>query len=109
MGAHGFVRPEAEIGTASGAAAAGTIYESSGASANPLEAIAKAGSGPKWLQLYFNADIGVTRSLLQRARDAGYSAIIITTDALGPGASDEFIRLGRPFPPNFTFDNHDPR
>ena len=60
-------------------------------------------------QLYFNADVGVTRSLLQRARHAGYSAIIITADALGPGQSDEFIRLGRPFPPGFSFGNHDPR
>jgi lactate oxidase len=109
MGAHSFAHPEAEVGTASGAGAAGTIYESSGASAKPLEEIAKAGSGPKWFQLYFNADVGVTRNLLQRARDAGYSAIIITADALGPGTSDEFIRLGRPFPPNFTFGNHDPR
>ena len=109
MGAHSFAHPEAEVGTASGAGAAGTLYESSGASAKPLEEIAKARSGPKWFQLYFNADVGVTRNLLQRARDAGYSAIIITADALGPGTSNEFIRLGRPFPPNFTFGNHDPR
>jgi lactate oxidase len=109
MGAQSFAHPEAEVAIASGAGAAGTIYESSGASAKPLEEIAKAGNGAKWFQLYFNADVGVTRSLLQRARDAGYSAIIITADALGPGTSDEFIRLGRPFPPNFTFGNHDPR
>lgn len=109
MGVHSFVHPDAEVATASGVGAAGTLYESSGASAKPLEAIAKATSGAKWFQLYFNADAGVTRSLLQRARDASYSAIIITADALGPGSSDEFIRLGRPFPPNFSFGNHDPR
>lgn len=109
MGAHTFVHPDGEVATASGTGAAGTIYESSGASARPLEDIAKATSGPKWFQLYFNADVGVTRSLLQRARDAGYSAVIVTADALGPAMSDEFMRLGRPFPPGFSFGNHDPR
>jgi lactate oxidase len=109
MGAHTFAHQEGEVATAAGAGAAGTLYESSGASAKPLEDIAKATDGPKWFQLYFNADIGVTRNLLQRARAAGYSAIIITADALGPAQSDGFIRLGRPFPPNFSFGNHDPR
>lgn len=109
MGAHLFAHPDGEVATAAGAGAAGTLYQSSGASFRPLEDIAKATSGPKWFQLYFNADAGVTRSLLERARDAGYSAIIVTADALGPGASDGFIRLGRPFPQGMTFGNHDPR
>lgn len=108
-GAHTFVNPEGEVVTASGVGAAGTLYQSSGASARPLEAIAKATQGPKWFQLYFNVDLGVTRDLLLRARAAGYSAIIITADAIGPGTSDAFISLGKPFPPNFTFGNYDPR
>ena len=33
---------------------------------------------------------------------------MLTADALGPGQSDEFIRLGRPFPPNLRPGNHDP-
>lgn len=65
---------DAEVATASGAGAAGTIYESSGASAKPLEEIAKAGNGAKWFQLYFNADIAVRCSLLQRAREPSRSA-----------------------------------
>ncbi|RCP75436.1 alpha-hydroxy-acid oxidizing protein, partial [Escherichia coli] len=64
---------------------------------------------PKWFQLYFNADAGVTRSLLERAKAAGYSAIIITADALGPGTSDAFLSMSSPFPAGATFGNHDPR
>jgi lactate oxidase len=109
VGAHTFVHADGEVATAAGVGAAGTLYQSSGASSRSLEDIAKASSGPKWFQLYFNADVGVTRELLQRARAAGYTAIIVTADAIGPGASDAFIQLGRPFPPNFTFGNHDPR
>lgn len=108
-GVHTFAHPDGEIASAAGVGAAGTIFQSSGASAKPLEAIAKAGAGPKWFQLYFNADLGVTRSLLDRARAAGYTAIMVTADALGPGASDQYVSMGRPLPEGFTFGNHDPR
>lgn len=109
MGAHMFVHPEGEVIAAAGAEKAGALYESSGASNRSLEDIAKASKGPKWFQLYFNADAGVTRSLLERAKAAGYSAIIITADALGPRTSDAFLSMSSPFPAGATFGNHDPR
>ncbi|MDP1086682.1 alpha-hydroxy-acid oxidizing protein, partial [Klebsiella pneumoniae] len=62
----------------------GALYESSGASNSPLVDIAKANKGAKWFQLYFHADTGVTKSLLERAKAAGYCAIMITAFALGP-------------------------
>ncbi len=46
---------------------------------------------------------------MTRAKNAGYSAIILTADALGPGQSEDFIALGRPFRPDMTFGNHDPK
>ncbi len=82
MGAHMFVHPEGEVIAAAGAEKAGALYESSGASNRSLEDIAKA---------------------------AGYSAIIITADALGPGTSDAFLSMSSPFPAGATFGNHDPR
>ncbi|MDX0315728.1 histidine kinase [Sinorhizobium meliloti] len=109
MGVHGLVHQEGEVATASGAGAAGALYQSSGASNRTMEDIARATSGPKWFQLYFNNDLGITRSLLQRATAAGYSAIVLTVDALGAGQSDRVRRLGQPFPPGLTFANHDPR
>jgi len=109
MGLHGLVHHDAEVATASGASAAGALYQSSGASNRPLEEIAKATQGPKWFQLYFNSDIGVTRSLLRRAAASGYTAIVLTVDALGPGGSDRVRKLGKPFPQGITFGNHDPR
>ncbi len=85
------------------------LYTASGASNLPLEQIAKATSGPKWFQVYFNADAGITRDILLRARDAGYSAIVLTADAIGPGTSDAFMAMGNPFPAGMTFGNNDPR
>ncbi|WP_210249660.1 alpha-hydroxy-acid oxidizing protein [Neomesorhizobium albiziae] len=110
MGVHGVVSEQAELATSAGAGAAGVLYQSSGASTKPLEQIAETTNGPKWFQLYFNNDIGVTRSLLQRAAAAKYSAIVLTVDALGPGGSDRVRRLGTSVPrPKFVFGNHDPR
>jgi L-lactate oxidase len=45
---------------------------------------------------------------VQRAKAAGFSALVLTADAVGPGVSDEFIRLGRPRPAHLTYGNHDP-
>jgi lactate oxidase len=109
-GLHGLAHATAELGSATGTARAGTLYTASASSNKPLEEIARATAGPKWFQVYLNKDEGVSRSLLQRAKAAGYSAIVLTVDGLfGPGVSDEFLRLGAAFPPELTFGNYDPR
>ncbi len=109
MGAHMMVHEQGEKDTARGAGLAKTLYCSSGASNTTLEEIAKATSGPKWFQLYWNNDDAVTRSLLTRAKEAGYTAIILTADALGPGMPEDFKAMGRPFRPDANFANHDPK
>jgi L-lactate oxidase len=109
MGGQGMIHVDAEVANAGGTGAAGTLYVSSGASTKTLEEIAQATPGPKWFQIYMNRDMEINRWLVQRAKVAGFSAIVLTADALGPGASDEFIRLGRPFPPGIGPGNHDPQ
>lgn len=109
MGVHGMVHEGKEVLTAKGAGLAGALYCSSGASHASLEEIAAATTGPKWFQLYYNKDEQVTRSLLTRAKKAGFTAIVLTADALGPGQSDAFIALGRPFRTDLPFGNHDPK
>lgn len=109
MGAHAMVHDQGEKDTARGAGLANTLYCSSGASNATLEEIARATTGPKWFQLYWNNDLQVTRSLLTRAREAGYTAIILTADALGPGQPDDFKAMGSPFRPDRNFGNHDPK
>jgi len=108
-GVHIFAHPAAEAATAAGAGKAGALYTASGASFLPLEQIAAATAGPKWFQAYLNVDEGVTKEILLRAKNAGFTAIVFTADAIGPGLSDEFTRMGLPFPPNMTFGNNDPR
>jgi L-lactate oxidase len=108
-GAQGMIHVNAEVASAGGTGMAGTLFVASGASTKPMEDIAHATSAPKWFQIYMLRDMEINRWLLKRARDAGFSAIVLTADALGPGASDEFIRLGRPFPPDIGPGNHDPK
>jgi len=97
-----------ELPNAAGAGMAGSLFVASGASSKPMEDIAKATTGPKWFQIYMNRDMEINRWLVQRAKAAGFSAVVLTADALGPGQSDEYIKLGRPHAPGLTEGNHDP-
>jgi len=108
MGGHGSFHVDAELATAGGTGAAGTLYVSSGASNKTMEEIANATPGPKWFQIYMNRDMEINRWLVQRAKAAGYSAIVLTADALGAGQSDDYIALGRPRDANLQPGNHDP-
>ena len=108
MGGHGMFHVNAEVATAGGTGMAGSLYVSSGAAHKPLEDIGKATPGPKWFQIYMNRDMEINRWLVQRAKAAGFSAIVLTADALGPNQSDEYVRYGSPGAPGRTQGNHDP-
>lgn len=98
FGSHGLHHPAGEVATAEGAARSGALLTVSSASTRSMEDIAKASKGPKWFQMYLTVDAGQSKEVLQRARDAGYKAIVFTVDAIGQGSSDEYLRLGKPRP-----------
>ena len=80
MGSHGRAHVSKEVGTAQGVAATGTLMILSTVSNNSLEEVAAANPGPKWMQIYLPADRGVARELIQRAKAAGYTALVPTID-----------------------------
>ena len=98
FGSHGLHHPAGEVATAQGASRSGALLTVSSASTRSMEDIAKASKDPKWFQMYLNVDEGLSREVLQRARDSGYRAIVLTIDAIGQGSSDEYERLGKPRP-----------
>lgn len=98
FGSHGLHHPLAEVATAQGIAKSGGLLTVSSSSTASMEDIAKASNGPKWFQIYMTTDDGFTRAVLQRARAAGFKAIVLTVDAIGQGSSDEYMRLGNPRP-----------
>jgi len=88
---HGLVHPDGEIGTARGAAAAGTIMVVSAIATRTMEEIAAAIAAPRWFQLYVWKDREVTAELVKRSARAGYRAICLTVDTplLGRRGKDE--------------------
>ncbi|MGW7637770.1 lactate 2-monooxygenase [Streptomyces decoyicus] len=81
VGVLSIMHPEAEPGAARAAAAQGIPYILSSASSTPMEEVAEAmGDGERWFQLYWAKDREVTRSFLNRAKAAGYTALFVTLD-----------------------------
>jgi isopentenyl diphosphate isomerase/L-lactate dehydrogenase-like FMN-dependent dehydrogenase len=61
--------------------------------------IALAGAGPRWLQLYVLRDRQRTLDHIHEAREAGYSAVVVTVDLPYLGRRERDLRLGFPNPP----------
>ncbi|WP_211110280.1 alpha-hydroxy acid oxidase [Acuticoccus mangrovi] len=93
-GASGLLWPHGEEATAAAAASRGIIMEVSAGSLAPMEEIAAASSGPKWLQLFLYKDRGLTLEFLQRAKAAGYTAVCVTTDCPVHGRRERDERNG---------------
>ena len=77
---------DAELGTALAAAAQEAGMVLSTQAGTPLGAVAHAvrddaRRGPLWFQLYWQADRGATTALVERARAAGYEALVLTVDS----------------------------
>jgi 4-hydroxymandelate oxidase len=109
--AHDLAHDESELATARGAAAAGALMTLSTISSVPMEEVAAAAPGaPRWFQLYDPTDRDAARALVQRAADAGYSALVLTVDLPMPGNRErdrrnEFaVELGVHLPPDQPVD-----
>ena len=73
--------PDAEVAVARAAAVAGVPFILSTMWTRPMEEVASGSpDGVKWFQLYFQADPGRSRALVDRAEAAGYRAIVLTVD-----------------------------
>ena len=86
--------PRGEEAAASAAGAAGTIYSLSTLSGCRLEDVKKATPGPAWFQLYLCGGREVASAGLQRAVDAGFSALILTIDTAVAGLRERDVRNG---------------
>jgi len=82
MAQHGMAHVTAELGSAKGAGEAGALYTAGSLSNNTMEDIAQASAAPKWFQIYLPADRGTAAEILNRAKAAGYRAIILTVDTV---------------------------
>jgi isopentenyl diphosphate isomerase/L-lactate dehydrogenase-like FMN-dependent dehydrogenase len=81
LGVLSIAHEEAEVGVARAAASTGVPIVLSSAATHSLEEVAATGA-PRWFQLYWVSDREICASLVRRAADAGYGAIVVTLDTL---------------------------
>ncbi len=80
-GNHGAAHAEGELATAKAAGAMGTVMVLSSHASRTLEDVAQVATGNIWFQQYFFKDRELTLEMVNRAEEAGYSALCLTLDA----------------------------
>ena len=88
------MHPEGEVAAAGVAGEFGTGYILSTISAHRLEDVKAGTKGPTWYQLYLLGGRGAAEGAVQRAREAGYSALVITVDTPVAGMRERDPRNG---------------
>lgn len=86
--------PRGECAAAAQAGAAGTAYILSTLSGCRLEDVKAASSGPLWYQLYLIGGREAATAAIQRARAAGFSALVVTIDTAVAGQRERDLRNG---------------
>ena len=88
------MHPDGEVAAACGAGRAGTGYILSTISGHKLEDVKAASQGPVWYQLYLLGGREAAEGALERARRAGFSALVITIDTPVAGMRERDPRNG---------------
>jgi isopentenyl diphosphate isomerase/L-lactate dehydrogenase-like FMN-dependent dehydrogenase len=87
--------PEGETAVARATDELGTVQcLSTFATASTQEIVEAAPAGRRWFQLYWHPDRGITRALLDQARETGFSAVAFTVDVPRLGRRERDLRTG---------------
>jgi L-lactate dehydrogenase (cytochrome) len=81
----------------------GVPYTLSTMSICSIEDVAGAVTKPFWFQLYVMRDRGFAASLIERAKSAGCSALVLTLDLQVQGQRHQDLKNGLAVPPRLTF------
>lgn len=103
----GFTRiadPRGELAVASAAARAQIPYALSTMGTRSIEEVAREADGDQWFQVYVWRDRGLVGDLLDRAKAAGMSTIVITVDTAVLGRRERDVRRGFSLPPKIGMD-----
>jgi (S)-mandelate dehydrogenase len=100
-GLNGALRPDGDVLLAKAAAKTGIPFALSTASNVAIEDLARRVDGELWFQLYV-VQRGLAKALVQRARSAGFSTLILTTDVAVNGRRERDMRSGFGVPFRYT-------
>jgi L-lactate dehydrogenase (cytochrome) len=104
-GLPGVVWPGGALLAAQAADRAGVGFCLSTMSTSSIEEACKVSQRPIWFQIYVMRDRELTRTLMQRAKAAGCSALVITVDLQMQGQRERDVRNGLTIPPRFRASN----
>ncbi len=102
VGLTGMQHADGEIKAAKAAEAFGVPFTLSTMSINSIEDVAEATTKPFWFQLYTMKDEDYVARLIQRAKDAKCSALVITLDLQILGQRHKDLKNGLSAPPKLT-------
>ncbi len=88
------MHPGGEVVAARAAGAAGTAYILSTISGHKLEDVKAGSSGPVFYQLYLMGGRGAAEAVIDRARVAGFAALVVTIDTPVSGMRERDFRNG---------------
>jgi (S)-mandelate dehydrogenase len=104
-GGIGFGWPFADVGVARAAAAAGIPYTLSTMATASIERIAREAGGRLWFQAYVFKKREITLQLIERARQFGYDALMVTVDVPVGGKRERDFRNDYTIPFRFSRKN----
>lgn len=94
LGYSRMMHPGGEVAAAAAAGSAGTAYILSTISGHKLETVRSASTGPVWYQLYLVGGRKIAEAAMERARRAGFSALVVTVDTPVAGMRERDPRNG---------------
>lgn len=98
----GFTRiadPQGELAVARAAARAGLPYTLSTLATRSIEEVAAVSHGRRWFQVYAWRDRGLVKDMVERCRESGYEALVLTVDTAMLGRRERDVRRGFELPP----------
>jgi len=104
-GSAGLAWYQGEIGLARAAAQAGIPCTVATGSITAMEKIAEEAGGTLWFQLYMWPDRALSHKLVERAKAAGFKALIVTVDTPVTPGREYNLRNGMTIPFRFTRRN----
>jgi L-lactate dehydrogenase (cytochrome) len=99
-GGTALVRSGGEVDVAAAAGVLGIPCAVSTMASRPLEEVAAVSTGPLWFQFYLVRDRGRCRDLIDRAKAAGYRALLVTVDTPVTGGRERDLRNDFTLPPS---------
>ena len=104
-GSAGLTWFQGEIALARAAREAGIPFALATGSMTALEKVAEEAGGTLWFQVYMWPDRSLSHNLIERAKAAGYQALIVTVDTPVPPGREYNLRNGVTVPFRFTRRN----